>query len=698
MFLLRLFSFTIIFSLLTFAQNIQTQKEPINLSMVISGGVSLGAYEAGYNWAMVKMLSNIKHESQIVDPQLRSVTGASAGSINALLTSMYWCQKADIQEKNSIDDNLFYNTWVELGLNELIIKGRDANNKSTLFSRDALKKSAKAMLEHLNKPIYEEGCEVPLGFSVTKATPITSEFQNSGVKIHNQHFSIPFTIKEQNGKLQLFNRKMPKSTDYYISIPDIENNNSKVIDVLFASSAFPGAFQQIKLDYLYEGKRHSNYFIDGGAYDNLPLQLAIELDKRAKDFIFIDPSNMRNEPEESKIDKEEKAPIGFLNSNASPLMNAVDIFQSMRLYNAITQYFGDDSGKKLILSSRQHPITGKFLGHFGAFLNRDFRVYDYHVGVYDAIYHLAKSMKERGYHNDVSQKALMKYLKKKLNITQNRKANAAYKLFEDAEFKGKTTPNIQDNFSAIYRAFNQTKRDKERYELEEFSSFLEKLEMQYIEDKNSYIPHDKKLLDDWYKTPLNLVIDRISALENDYAEVNGNSKALAKVTNMMTWMGRNLIKKKEGLHRAVNIPDDTENKTLVAVLKALPNELDIDLKNGGVGVAYNAYWYQNNSYINAYETKLSFNQSDDIESFVRLDFNAYHEFKDFYKIGAGVSTFGNTEGKFYKKEGLLGFNVYADVLDIFRLTYVRRVNHPKEQDYIYFGIRNLTSLVYWLQR
>ena len=698
MFLLRIVSFSLIFSLLTFAQNIQTKKEPINLSMVISGGVSLGAYEAGYNWAMVKMLSNIKHESQIVDPKLRSVTGASAGSINALLTSMYWCQKADIQEKNTIDDNLFYSTWVELGLNELIIKGRDHNNKSTLFSRKALKKSAKAMLEHLDKPIYEQGCEVPLGFSVTKSTPITTEFQNSGVKIHNQHFSIPFTIKEQNGKLQLFNREMPKSTDYYISIPNIENNNSKVIDVLFASSAFPGAFQQIKLDYLYEGKRHSNYFIDGGAYDNLPLQLAIELDKRAKDFIFIDPSNMRNEPIDKQLEEKEEAPIGFLNSNASPLINAVDIFQSMRLYNAITQYFGDDSGKKLILSSRRHPITGKFLGHFGAFLNRDFRVYDYHVGVYDAIYHLAKSMKERGFHSDASQKALMRYLKKKLGIAQNKKANDAYRLFEEAEFEGKTEPKIKDNFSAIYRAFNKTKKDKERYEFEEFNHFIEQLEMKYIEDNNSYIPHNKELLEEWYKTPLNLIINRISALENDYAEVDGNSKALAKITNMMTWMGRNLIKKKEGFHRAVNIPNDQENKTLVTVLKALPNELDIDLKNGGVGVAYNAYWYQNTNYINAYETKFSYNQSDDIESFIRLDFNAYHEFQDFYKIGAGVSTFGNTEGKFYKREGLLGFNVYADVLDIFRLTYVRRVNHPKEQDYIYLGVRNLTSLIYWLQR
>jgi len=698
MYLIRILTLSLFLTMSVNSEEFETAKEPINLSMVISGGVSLGAYEAGYNWAMIKMLSNIKHESKIVSPKLRSVTGASAGSINALLTSMYWCQKPEVSEKNSIDDNLFYSTWVELGLNDLIIKGRDPQNKSTLFSRKSLKKSANAMLEHLNKPIYEQGCEVPLGFSVTKATPITTEFQNSGIKIQNQHFSIPFTIKEVNGKLQIFNRKMPKSTDYYISIPDIEKDSNRVIDVLFASSAFPGAFQQIKLDYVYEGEKKSNYFIDGGAYDNLPLQLATELDSRAKDFIFIDPSNMRNEVAEIEEQAQEEVPIGFLNSNAMPLMNAVDIFQSMRLYSAITQYFGEESGKKLILSSRQHPITGKFLGHFGAFLNRDFRVYDYHVGVYDAIYHLARSMKERGYYKDVPQKALMRHLKQKLGISKNKEANSAYRLFEDAEFKNKTTPVIKDSFSAIYSALNKEKSDKNRYEITDFTEFLEKLDMNYIKDKESFIPHDKKLLDEWYKTPLNLIIDRISALENDYAEVKGNSTALAKVTNMMTWVGRNLIKKKEGFHRAVNIPDDSENKPLVKVLKALPNEITTDLKNGGIGAAYNAYWYQKDSYIDAFETKLSYNQSDDISSFIRLDLNAFHEFDDFYKIGVGVSGFGNVEGKFYQKEGVYGFNTYVDILDIFRVTYVRRLHHPHEQDYVYLGLRNLTSLIYWLQR
>jgi len=679
------------------AQNIEERK-PINLSMVISGGVSLGAYEAGYNWAMIKMLSNIRATNPRVEPHLRSVTGASAGSINALLTAMYWCQEPSVTDTNSIDNNLFFNTWVELGLEELIIEGRDPKNKSTLFKRDSLRIQAKKMLEHFDKPIFRKGCEVPLGIAVTKATPIISEFQNSGIRIKNQHFSIPFTVKEQNGKLTIQNRKMPKSTDYYISIPNIENNISKISNVLFASSAFPGAFQQIKLDYIYEGKKKSNYFIDGGAYDNLPLQLATELDKRAKDFIFIDPSNMRGEDKLESNNTKEEPPIGFLNANALPLMSAVDIFQSMRLYNAITQYFGEGSGKKLILSSRYHPITGKFLGHFGAFLNRDFRVYDYHVGVYDAIYHLSKSMQERGYFSNVSQKKVMNMLKKELGIDKNRDALTAYNLFYKTEFKPNRVVIIRDRFSNIYRAFDQQASDSKRYDVTAFNKFIQKLNMKYIQDRDSFIPTDPNELVDWYKKPLTLLSNRITTLENDYAQIEGNTKALAKITNMIAWMGNNLVKRKEGFHIPLNIPKEKENSSLSTLLKALPNEITTDVKNGGIGLSYNAYIYKRGRYIDGFEGKLSYKQSDDISSFIRLDINTFNEYRDFLKVGIGASAFGNIESKFYNKDGLYGVNAYVDILDIFRLTYVRRFNHPKEKDYIYFGLRNLPSLIYWLQR
>lgn len=674
------------------------EKKPIDLSMVISGGVSLGAYEAGYNWAMVKMLSNIRDHSQLVEPKLRSVTGASAGSINALITAMYWCQDPKIDDTNSIENNLFYNTWVDLGLSDLIITDHQSNNKSTLFTRDKLKIKSQAILDQLKKPIYTKGCEVPLGFSVTKAKPIITKFQQSGIKIKNQHFSIPFTLKEENNQLTILNREMPKSTDYYISIPDIEKDNSKVIDVLFASSAFPGAFKQIKLDYIYEGKRKSSYFIDGGAYDNLPLQLATELDIRAKEFIFIDPSNIRKE-EKTVENEEEKEPVGFLTSNAIPLLDSLDIFQSMRLYNAINQYFSEGSGKKLILSSRYHPITGKFLGHFGAFLDKDFRKYDYHVGVYDAIYHLSKSMKEQGYASNISQKELMIQQKISLGIDKNPEALLAFNLFFTTEFSPKKPVIIKDKFSTIYAAFNKQLTDTERYNLTEFKSFLEKINSKYLTDKNSFIPKDDIGIQNWYKEPLQLLINRITVLENNYADIKGNSKALANATNMIAWMSNNYVKKKNGFDfLPMNIPEHASNPILANTLRVLPNEINTDIKNGGIGISYNIYSYQEEHNNYGFESKVAFHQSDDVQNFLRLDVNMFKQQKAFVKFGIGASLFGNFDSSFYDKDSFYGVNTYVDILDIFRLTYVHRFGNIEEDNFIYFGIENLPSLIYWLQR
>ena len=258
-----------LFLLLTlWSSTLHAKRDQIDFSMVISGGVSLGAYESGYNWAVIKMLSKIRDDSKLADPELRSVAGASAGSINALMTAMYWCQKENVPLKNSVEDNLFYETWVNLGIEDLAIRGEDPDNKSTLFTRKGLEKKAEYILEQMNKPIFRKGCEVPMGVSVTKVTPIVEEI--SGIKIKNQHFSIPLTVKEKNGKLIIENREMPPSTDFYISIPGIEHDTKKITDVLFASSAFPGAFQQVKLDYIYKGKRASHYFIDGVRMTTFP--------------------------------------------------------------------------------------------------------------------------------------------------------------------------------------------------------------------------------------------------------------------------------------------------------------------------------------------------------------------------------------------------------------------------------------------
>lgn len=686
---------SLVFSLL--AVYLHAEREKINYSLVIAGGVSLGAYEAGYNWALIKMMTKIKASDMVIDPELSSISGASAGSLNSLLSAMYWCQKDSVPLKNSVDDNLFYETWVNIGIQDLLEKEENPENKSALMTLDGIEKKGDKIIEHLKQPIYKKNCEVPLGIAVTKVKPIVETIR--GIKVKNQNFSVPLVFKEKNGQGIVENKILPPSTKFYISIPGIEKDRSKVINLLMASASFPGAFPQRKLEYSYKGKNYSHYFIDGGLYDNVPLDLAIALNKKAEHFFFMDPSNMRKEITEVKEDEEEEMPVGFIYTNLIPLFSSFDIMQSMKLYNTIIENFGEGSGKELTLSSRFHPLSGKYLAHFGAFLDRNFRVYDYYVGVYDAIYHIAEDIKKLQYPH-LSQIKIMNRLKTFLGLDKNPEALAAYTLFLNTEFHH-LKPKTTDRFSAIYNAFNLKKPDATRYDNAEFKTFLSKLDMKYLDkEENSFIVYAQSDIDNWYKKPMKTIIGRVTALENERNKA-GLPHSYGTFTSVAAWASSDLTKEKRGFHfLPMDVPQDQGKEGLRTALRLLPGEIATDEKNGGLSFGYTALYYTGGEIINGIEGKASYIVGDDTGNFVRMDLTAFKEYNDFIKFGIGPSVFGDMKGAFYKHDSAYGANAYVDLLDIFRLTYVYRKGDKNkiEQNSLYFGIENIPSLIYWLNR
>jgi len=685
-------------TLLTFT--LYAEREKVKSSMVISGGVSLGAYESGYNWAIIKMMNKVRDSNKLVEPDLRSISGASAGAINSALSAMYWCQKDSILLKNTVDDNLFYDTWVNLDIDDLIIAGKDLNNKSTLFSRRALVEKGKKIVEHMQQPVYRKGCEVPLGIAVTKAVPIVETVD--GLTMKNQHFSVPLTFKEKNGKAIVENRDMPPSEDFYISIPNIDKDRTKLIDVLFASSAFPGAFQQVKLDYVYKDKKYSHYFIDGGVYDNVPLDLAVSLDSEASLYFFLDPGNVRKETVVAKKKEEkEEVPVGFISTTLNPLLSSADIYQSMMLYKAFNKHIRYNPDRSLMHSSRYHPITGQFLGHFGAFIDLNFRIYDYYVGVYDAIFHVASAFKKREQYKNISQIAMMNRLKKILGLEDNPESLAAYNLFLNTEFHH-IKPKTTDRFSAIYNAFNLKKSDANRYDIEEFKAFVTKLDLNYL-DKTSGVKrlaYIKEDIDNWYRPSARRILARIATMENIRTKVHPHNAPISAGVSAGIWAGNAFIKEKRGLKISpFDVPEDEGSEGLRTTLRLLPNDLSLDIMNGGVSLGYNAIYYTNSNTVDGIEGKVSYVFTDDIsDDFVRGDLGIFTEYDDFMKFGIGASFFGDMKGSFYKKDTAYGFNTYVDIMDILRLTYVRRDGDIHNNDYLYFGIQNIPSLIYWLNR
>ena len=91
-----------------------------------------------------------------------------------------------------------------------------------------------------------------------------------------------------------------------------------------------------------------------------------------------------------------------------------------------------------------------------------------------------------------------------------------------------------------------------------------------------------------------------------------------------------------------------------------------------------------------------FTNREDQVNFVRMDFDVNYDVKrDFIMIGAGASLYRDFNNQLSSKVDR-GFNVYADLLNVFRITYTKRYNYRGRRDNLYFGINDIPSFIYWV--
>jgi hypothetical protein len=286
-------------------------------------------------------------------------------------------------------------------------------------------------------------------------------------------------------------------------------------------------------------------------------------------------------------------------------------------------------------------------------------------------------------------------------MEEGSEALTAYTLFRDTEFHN-LKPQTKDRFSAIYNAFDLSKNDEKRYENDEFSLFLSNIDLQYLNTtKKSFLRYAKKDIKNWHKRPLRTIVNRISSMENDKAQIHEDHAGFAKITNLSAWATSTFIKEKDGFSfLPLDVPQDKGLEDLRMGLRFLPHEISTDLSNGGMSLGYTALYYKNMGYISGFEAKASYVVADKTTNFVRVDTNIFKEYDDTFKIGGGFSFFGDMQGSFYKQDTAYGFNTFIDVMDILRLTYVIRAGDTEQADrnYLYFGIENVPSLIYWLSR
>jgi hypothetical protein len=326
-----------------------TGEVPQRVSLAVSGGASMGAYEAGLNWGLLTIVRHYPRDDPGVGGrsrtiELASVAGASAGGINSILSGLVWCSK-DAQHggiTNRIDDNLFRDVWLSIDINSLLPSKPDSPlylPGDGVLSRSDLDRAAQMLRKKWNLPAFLTGCRLPLGVSVTRVWPEHLTINNVGVQ--NQRFVIPFELRvEPDNTIGYYFNPASYYAQQDLSMlvmpyqkkgPKYHLTDKTVVDVALASAAFPIAFGRMRLEYCRQPagysvvddtvttasgttpttsqltcpkgyQRMEAEFADGGLFDNIPLGLARRLAEKSiyakknslpVNYIYIDPDSIR---------------------------------------------------------------------------------------------------------------------------------------------------------------------------------------------------------------------------------------------------------------------------------------------------------------------------------------------------------------------------------------------------------------------
>jgi hypothetical protein len=427
-------------------------------SLVVSGGVSLGSYQAGFlHYYTQYLLLHGRYARQFFTGDngasldqvggFKLVTGASAGSINGFLAAVAGCRKAVADPEKS----LFYKAWIPVGMDRLA----DSNDVTVdgLLSRKPID-DAVDMIERLwNDPGERTGwdaCNAYLGFSVTRLHGRTLDFpEKVGDHVDNGAAAVAMVRLTEKFVLRMTGpagapptfasfRPQPRdpkeepppelyptlgvgNSSRVASLDALPARLGEVMTLLEASSSFPFAFPPVELPLTVwhqqpaapaapgappaqpvyvAAPEPAAQMIDGGVFDNTPLGLAIRMGEwmphAPARYLFLVSDNVAwrppgPPPAPPKPDAKPSHPGTTIDAYGPFVSGFISASEDTELMNTVEGH-GDINRE---LPARQLPVAGEQLGHFMAFFERDFRIFDFYMGMVDAHDHIASHNAEQ---------------------------------------------------------------------------------------------------------------------------------------------------------------------------------------------------------------------------------------------------------------------------------------------------------------
>lgn len=325
-----------------------------NLSLVVSGGISFGSYQAGTTWAILAAAREGKQTDLV------NFTGASAGNVNAILGAIDWCRK---DFPPNPEDSLLWELWTTTGIEQLMTRmgsvdaaylmkwhvsdkmqesGTASSEFPSLFQRYyfEMPESVHPSVERnptnpkydpthrqriettLSRPqLLKPDCKVALGVTVTSLSPSEYVLPASSISTEVQRQPILFKFTTDgfgNGSFKRLDVARDKAQEAYqrlgiFSEPLSSGEEipvSTVMKVASASSAFPFAFSPMRMPLtvhntprqpedktLIASFYKEQWLLDGGVFDNKPLSVSLDLaelvDQSLDHTIYIDQDRRR---------------------------------------------------------------------------------------------------------------------------------------------------------------------------------------------------------------------------------------------------------------------------------------------------------------------------------------------------------------------------------------------------------------------
>lgn len=418
-------------------------------TLVSQGGVSLGSWQAGYVYYLSEVLKARRDTlnrgltaGKPRVPAFHTLAGASAGAINALAAGIETCRRRDADKRLSPQTSLFYRVWVETldlrgpkGLYPQAGKpppvaclGDDPKDAARvanlgLFSKVPLCQATLLAQEELTTSEQEDDCAFNYGLSVTHlqrvTEPVFIEEGHTAISASKLSEYFAFRIRpaaprgplienlEAPNRQKYIAARLPASPSDGIEIPSL-------LQTVRASGAFPVAFPPVRIVYQTWDAARERWvdkeadFVDGGTLDNTPIGFAAKLNDRDEEaapnpwladlvtrpdtYFLVNPNivSWKTKPG-SKKSSSKKDLLGTYLDFARELFEAgsqAQLASAARDLDWLGNGTDSAFNPQLAVPKRHLPVAGAQFAHFMAFLEEDFRVFDFYVGLLDGMRHL----------------------------------------------------------------------------------------------------------------------------------------------------------------------------------------------------------------------------------------------------------------------------------------------------------------------